>query len=120
MLPSQLVKGFHCRIVEASLKKGFTTVPGYLTESELIGKMEKNGIGTDASIPTHINNIIVRNYVTLGPGRTLVPTALGVVLVHGYYRIDADLVLPDVRATIEKFCDMIARGQATKEQVCKK
>lgn len=116
-LPPNLQAGMTCRIASATLHKGFTSVPGYLTESELIGKMEKNGIGTDASIPTHINNIIVRNYVSLGPGRTLVPTALGVVLVHGYYRIDVDLVLPDVRATIERFCDMIAKGEAGKEEV---
>jgi DNA topoisomerase-3 len=38
--------------------------------------------GTDASIPTHINNICIRNYVTLGAGRTLVPTALGQVHIN--------------------------------------
>jgi hypothetical protein len=48
--------------------------------------MERHGIGTDASIPTHINNITVRHYVTLGAGRILVPTELGALnWVYGVY-----------------------------------
>merc|ERR1719498_379217 len=51
-----------------------TRAPPYLSESDLLGLMEKNGIGTDASMATHINNICERNYVTLvEPGRRLQP-----------------------------------------------
>ena len=50
-------------IVGSRMVEGRTEAPGYLTEANLIAKMEKNGIGTDASIATHINNIMLRSYV---------------------------------------------------------
>ena len=73
------------------VKEKMTTPPSHLTESELISKMEKNGIGTDASIPTHIENILKRKYSELAAGRKLVPTQLGLVLAQGYHQIDLRL-----------------------------
>ena len=73
--------------------------------------------GTDASIATHIDNVVKRKYARLETGRTMVPTELGTVLVQGYFRIDPDLVLPNVRAAIESQCDLIADGSADRAAV---
>ena len=93
--------------------EGQTQPPDYLTESELITLMEKNGIGTDASMATHINNIVERNYVTINSKmRKQVPTQLGNSLVQGIKEIDNELVSPNLRSNIEKNMDLIAKGQA--------
>lgn len=107
------------QVDSVTIKEGTTKPPNFISESELITLMEKHGIGTDASIPTHIENI-QRSYVKLHERtRTLEPNKLGIALVHGYHRIDPELVLPKVRANIENMVAKIALGQATYESVLK-
>lgn len=150
-------RGDRLRLVDARLDERQTQPPDYLTEAELITLMEKHGIGTDASIPTHIENICTRNYVTVGDGRKLKPTPLGntpshvqhsfllyssivhsldrmlvytlcvrfgcgdvrvgVSLVHGYHRIDFELVLPSMRSAVEKQLSLISLKRAKFEDV---
>lgn len=81
------VEGETIKVNDVKLQEGQTEPPDYLSESELIGLMEKHGIGTDASIPVHINNICQRNYVTIANKRKLIPSTLGIVLVHGYQKV---------------------------------
>jgi len=116
-LPNCVVAGADLEIRFARLRSEMTSPPGYLTESELIGLMEKNGIGTDASIPSHINNIQLRKYVDIEKGRRVVPTRLGITLVQGYHAIDAELVLPTVRRHVEQQLDLVAKGEAPYEGV---
>jgi len=112
-------QGVEYEINSIEIKEGKTTSPGYLTESDLISCMEANEIGTDASIPTHIKNIIDRGYVKVNTkkGRSLVPTNLGMALGRAYCEIDSELILPKVRSYIEKSCDAIAKGKVTFKSV---
>ncbi|KAL8273312.1 hypothetical protein Esti_002813 [Eimeria stiedai] len=104
-------------IENVGIEEKVTSPPPYLSESDLLGLLEKHRIGTDASMASHINNICERNYVSLVGGRRLQPTKLGVCLVHGYMAIDSELVLPFVRASIEQLVDVIAKGKANREAV---
>ncbi|XP_031381136.1 DNA topoisomerase 3-beta isoform X2 [Punica granatum] len=113
----QFTKGEKLEVSKVELYEGCTSAPDYLSESELISLMEKNGIGTDASISVHINNICERNYVQVQPGRKLVPTALGISLIRGYQCIDPDLCLPDIRSFIEQQITLVAKGQVEHSQV---
>ncbi|XP_057602423.1 DNA topoisomerase 3-beta-1 isoform X2 [Hippopotamus amphibius kiboko] len=110
-------RGDTLAVAEVKMLEKQTSPPDYLTEAELITLMEKHGIGTDASIPVHINNICQRNYVVVESGRRLKPTNLGIVLVHGYYKIDAELVQPTIRSAVERQLNLIAQGRADHRQV---
>jgi len=78
------MKGKKYQNVPVKFTEKHTTPPPALTESELISLMETNHIGTDASMATHISNIIDREYVMLdSKTRKLECTVLGNSLING-------------------------------------
>ncbi|KAL0212893.1 hypothetical protein RCL1_006519 [Eukaryota sp. TZLM3-RCL] len=103
---------------DLTLSHHTTNPPTYLTESRLLELMEKHSIGTDASMATHIANIVSRGYVEIqANSRKYIPTDLGRLLYHSYLKIDPDLVLPTVRSIIEKNIRLIAERKLTFEEV---
>lgn len=109
------------------MKEGQTSRPNLLTEADLVGLMDKNGIGeldivcvarkvlssvrpmtgTDATIAEHISKIIEREYVVeKQEARTkyLVPSTLGIGLVDGYNQIgfDRSLTKPHLRREVSR------------------
>ena len=59
---------------------GHTVAPEHINESDLITIMDKTGIGTDATIATHIATILTREYVRKDPQGLFFPTDLGLAL----------------------------------------
>ncbi|EPS30431.1 DNA topoisomerase 3 [Penicillium oxalicum] len=115
---------------EANISEGKTTAPSYLTEPELIGLMDANGIGTDATMAEHIAKVKDRQYVVVnerGSGRSkveeLIPTHLGVALVEGYDNVVAglpnsiSLSKPFLRKEMEKQMLEICAGSKTRQDV---
>ncbi len=98
------------------LHEGKTSPPSPISEAELIKAMDHNGIGTDATIATHISTIQQREYVTKDPNNCFTPTPLGLALVEGYNAMGYQLNKPYLRASIEADCQKVAKGLMSKQQ----
>ncbi|KAJ1977932.1 DNA topoisomerase 3-alpha [Dimargaris xerosporica] len=101
------------------MTEGSTTAPLLLSEPELIEKMEKHGIGTDATIHDHIAKIQEREYAFKQADGRFCPSTLGVALVEGYDTIGFDLSLskPLLRSHMEHCMKLICQGIKRKEEV---
>ena len=114
-----LLKDKSYPLVMASYEENWTEPPDYITEAELIGEMEKNHIGTDASMSVHIENICQRGYVKVDEGRHLKPTKLGNALIDALGTVDPSIVHPENRAKIEDFVNQVAHGKKKYKEVLK-
>ncbi|KAF9976447.1 DNA topoisomerase [Actinomortierella ambigua] len=104
------------------MKNGQTTAPTLLTESQLIALMDKNGIGTDATIAEHIKTITEREYVVrtkYDREDVFTPSTLGIALVEGYDNIGLDMSLskPILRSQLEQNLKLICAGSKSKDAV---
>lgn len=102
------------------LKKGSTMAPSLLTEADLVDIMNKNGIGTDATIAEHIAKVREREYVLgtqIGRITYLAPSTLGMSLVDAYNQLgfEKSLCKPMLRRELEYRVNLICEGQRTKE-----
>lgn len=117
---SKFINQYHLNQIldkyELNLTESTTSPPTFLTESELINLMDKNGIGTDATIHEHIKKIQEREYC-MKRGIYFVPSKLGCGLISGHRKILNDdgngvsLVEPVLRRDLENKLKEIERGK---------
>ncbi|XP_057856163.2 DNA topoisomerase 3-alpha isoform X2 [Cryptomeria japonica] len=84
-----------------TLDASVTRPPPLLSEADLLGCMDKAGIGTDATMHDHIKKLLDRCYVTKDPNTRFCPTNLGEALVMGYDAMGYELWKPYLRAMME-------------------
>lgn len=107
---------------ECTMTDGVTSPPSYLTEPELIGLMDANGIGTDATMAQHIETIINREYcIKQQAGRVsqFLPSTLGIALCEGFDAMgfDESLTKPHLRKETERKLALVANGTMSKREV---
>ena len=105
--PFQRGENFDVNPRNLTITESDTQAPSFLTEADLITKMDTNGIGTDATIHEHIKNIQERNYV-VKQGQAFIPTQIGICLVEVYESIGIELYKPYLRAQMENDMKLIA------------
>lgn len=87
---------------------GQTTAPNFISEPKLIKLMDKEGIGTDATIADHIHKITARNY-TVKKNGLFYPTRIGLALINGYKQMGFDFDKPKLRADLEQTMQKISK-----------
>ncbi|KAM0672001.1 topoisomerase IA [Ordospora colligata] len=93
-----------------SVEEGKTSAPEYLNEAELISLMDKNGIGTDATIHEHIHKIQERGYARR-VGEEIRPLSLGTALIDAYEMFGLEVSKSKLRKELEQKLKEISSGR---------
>ncbi|XP_050372374.1 DNA topoisomerase 3-alpha isoform X2 [Argentina anserina] len=100
-----------------TLDSGITRPPPLLSEADLLGCMDKEGIGTDATMHDHIKKLLDRFYATKDANTRFSPTNLGEALVMGYDDMGYKLWKPYLRALMERDMKAVSEGNKSKAEV---
>jgi len=97
-------------IKKLSNTKSKTSPPKKLTEAELLTLMDKNGIGTKATAPSHIETNKKRGYFET-KGKTVSILDTGFTLMEGLSLTVPILIRPDIRSKIEALIQEVEDGK---------
>ncbi|XP_021641234.1 DNA topoisomerase 3-alpha isoform X3 [Hevea brasiliensis] len=100
-----------------TLDSGVTRPPPLLSEADLLGCMDKAGIGTDATMHDHIKKLLDRFYATKDTSTRFSPTNLGKALVMGYDDMGYELWKPNLRSMMEFDMKQVSMGYKSKAEV---
>ncbi|KAJ7948091.1 DNA topoisomerase [Quillaja saponaria] len=100
-----------------TLDSGVTRPPPLLSEADLLSCMDKEGIGTDATMHDHIKKLLDRFYATKDTNMRFTPTNLGESLVMGYDDMGYKLWKPYLRAVMERDMKAVSEGAKSKAEV---
>lgn len=92
-----------------------TSPPKKLTESELLTLMDKNGIGTKATAPTHIETNKKRGYFET-KGKTVSILNTGFILMESLDESVPIVIRPKVRAEVEALIQQVEDGKITMDR----
>lgn len=91
-----------------------TTPPKHLTEAELLTLMDKHGIGTKATAPSHIETNKKRGYFET-KGKTIIIQETGFNLMDALSTSVPIVVKPEIRARIESLVQEVEEGSKNLE-----
>lgn len=113
---AKLAKGQGISVKSVQADRKLTEPPARFSESDILGQMEKYGLGTPATRAEIIERIIETEVVERQNGR-LYPTPKGKQLME---LVNDELKSPELTAEWEKELEAISRGQADPKQFLKK
>jgi DNA topoisomerase III len=109
---TNLLKGKKIQLGSIEVTRGLTEPPSRFTEADLLGRMEKFGLGTPATRADLIERIIETEVVERQNGK-LFPTAKGKQL---FELVNEELKSPDLTAKWEQQLELISKGKASPKE----